>query len=62
MIKMTSEVTINKKKFFIVPEKEFQVLQKKAALGVDQEDLFTIEDARKYSKKLINQWAKEKSE
>ncbi|WP_255076330.1 hypothetical protein [Lacihabitans sp. CCS-44] len=59
---MTSEVTINKKKFFIVPEKEFQVLQKKAALGVDQEDLFTIEDARKYSKKLINQWAKEKSE
>lgn len=60
---MTSEVTINKKKFFIVPEKEFQILQKKAALvGVDQEDLFTIEEARKYSKKLINQWAKEKSE
>jgi len=62
MIKMTSEVTINKKKFFIDPEKEFKVLQKKAALGVDQEDLFTIEEARKYSKKLINQWAKEKSE
>lgn len=59
---MTSEVTINKKKFFIDPEKEFKVLQKKAALGVDQEDLFTIEEARKYSKKLINQWAKEKSE
>jgi len=62
MIKMASEVTINKKKFFIVPEKEYQVLQKKAVLGVNQENLFTIEDARKYSKKLINQWANEKLE
>lgn len=59
---MASEVTINKKKFFIIPEKEYQVLQKKAILSVDQDDLYTIEEARKYSKKLINQWAKEKSE
>lgn len=59
---MASEVIINKKKFFIVSDKEYKVLQKNAVLGVEQDDLFTIEEARKYSRKLINLWAKEKSE
>lgn len=57
---MASEVIINKKKFFIIPEKEYELLQKKASLNFSEEELFSINDAREYSKKLIKQWAKEK--
>jgi hypothetical protein len=56
---MTS-IVIDKKKYVLVPEKEYQALQKKAALKTKSEKLLTVEQARAYSKKLIRKWAAEK--
>ncbi len=56
---MTS-IVIDKKKYVLVPEKEYQALQKKAALKSKAQNLLTVEQARAYSKKLIRKWAGEK--
>ena len=55
-----TEILIDKKKYVLIPEKDYQALQKKAALKSTQEKILTIEQARAYSKKLIRQWAAEK--
>ena len=55
-----NEILIDKKKYILILEKEFKALQKKAALKTKPEKLFSIEDARSYSKKLIRTWASEK--
>ncbi len=51
---------IDKKKYVLIPEKDYQALQKKAALKTIPEKVFTIEQARSYSKKMITKWAEEK--
>lgn len=53
-------IVIDKKKYVLIPEKDFHALQKKAALKTKPEKLFTIEEARAHSKKLIRKWAAEK--
>jgi hypothetical protein len=53
-------IVIDKKKYVLIPEKDFQALQKKAALKTKPEKVFTIEEARAHSKKLIRKWAGEK--
>lgn len=55
-----TEIVIDKKKYVLVPEKDYQALQKKAALKSKPEKTFTIEGARAYSKKMIRKWASEK--
>lgn len=55
-----TQIVIDKKKYVLVPEKEFLALQKKAALKTKPEKLFSVEQARSYSKKLIQKWAAEK--
>jgi len=60
MIFSMTEILIDKKKYVLIPEKDYQALQKKAALKSKPEKTFTIEQARAYSKKLIRQWASEK--
>ncbi|HTH31504.1 MAG TPA: hypothetical protein VL946_09135 [Lacibacter sp.] len=55
-----TEIVIDKKKYVLIPEKEYKTLQKKAALKSKPEKTFTIEEARSYSKKLIKKWAAEK--
>ena len=55
-----TEILIDKKKYVLLPEKEYLQLQKKAALKSKPEKTLTIQEARIYSKKLIGQWAKEK--
>jgi PHD/YefM family antitoxin component YafN of YafNO toxin-antitoxin module len=52
-----TQLIIDKKKYVILPVKEYEVLQKKAALKSKPEKLFSIDEARAYSKKLINKWA-----
>lgn len=52
-------IVINKKKYVLIPEKDFQALQKKATLKTKPEKTFAIEEARVHSKKLIRQWATE---
>lgn len=55
-----TEIVIDKKKYVLVPEKDYKALQKKAALKTKPEKLLSVEDARAYSKKLIRRWAAEK--
>ena len=52
-----TEIVIDKKKYFLVPQKEYEALQKKAALKTKPQKLLSVEDARAYSKKLIGKWA-----
>jgi hypothetical protein len=55
-----TQIVIDKKKYVLVPEKEYQALQKKAALKTRPQKLLTVAQARAYSKKLIRKWASEK--
>ena len=55
-----TQIVIDKKKYVLVPENDYQALQKKAALKTKPEKTFTVEEARTYSKKLIRKWATEK--
>lgn len=55
-----TQITIDKKKYVLVPEKEYKSLQKKAALKTKPEKLLSLEEARTFSKKLIRKWAAEK--
>lgn len=55
-----TELVIDKKKYVLIEEKDYKVLQKKAALKTKPEKVFSIEDARSFSKKLIAKWASEK--
>ena len=54
-----TQIVIDKKKYVLVPEKEYLALQKKAALKTKPEKLLSIEEARAHSKKLIRKWAAE---
>ncbi|MCW5907537.1 MAG: hypothetical protein KIS94_06750 [Chitinophagales bacterium] len=55
-----NELVIENKKYFLVSEKDYRALQKKAMLKTKPERMFTIQEARAYSKKLIRKWASEK--
>ncbi len=55
-----TELVIEKKKYVLIPEKNYKALQKKAALKSKSEKTFTLEQARAYSKKMIRKWAGEK--
>jgi len=55
-----TRIVIDKKKYVLVSEKEYNALQKKAALKTKPEKLLSLEEARAHSKKLIRKWASEK--
>jgi hypothetical protein len=55
-----TEILIDKKKYFLIPEKEYTALQKKAALKTKPEKVLSVEEARAYSKKMIRKWASAK--
>ncbi|MDB5210713.1 MAG: hypothetical protein JWQ30_1540 [Sediminibacterium sp.] len=52
-----TEIIIDKKKYVLIPDKDYPLLQKKAALKSKTEKVFSLEDARVHSKKLIRKWA-----
>lgn len=54
-------LVIDNKSYVVIPQEDYAALQKKAALKTKPEKLFSIEEARAHSKKLIQKWAKEKS-
>jgi len=60
--KMTvmTHLTIENKKYVLIPEESYQELQKNAALKHHPEKTFSINEARAHSKKLIRKWATEK--
>jgi len=51
---------IDNKSYVVIPEKDYQELQKKAALKTKLEKTLSLEEARAYSKKLIRKWANDK--
>ena len=55
-----TELVIDKKKYVLITQKNYRELQKKAALKVKNEKLFSLTGARQYSKKMIKKWAVEK--
>lgn len=55
-----THITIDKKKYALIPERDYLMMQKKAALKTKPEKTLPVEEARAYSKKLISQWAKKK--
>ena len=52
-----TQVIIDNKKYVILPQEDFLLLQKKAATKSKPEKMFSVEEARKYSKALIRKWA-----
>lgn len=54
-----TQIVIDKKKYVLVPQKDFEALQK-AAVKTKLEKLFSIKNARAYSKSLICKWVIEK--
>jgi endo-beta-N-acetylglucosaminidase D len=55
-----THLTIENKKYLLIPEESYQELQKNAALKHHPEKTFSINEARAHSKKLIRKWAAEK--
>ena len=55
-----THLTIDNKKYVLIPEENYQELKKNAALKWKPEKTFSVEEARNYSKTLINKWASEK--
>ena len=55
-----TQIVIDKKKYILIPEKEYHAFQLKAALKTKSQKLLTATQARAYSKKLIRKWAAEK--
>lgn len=55
-----THLTIDNKKYVLIPEESYQALQKTAALKNHPEKTFSIDEARAHSKKLIGKWATEK--
>jgi PHD/YefM family antitoxin component YafN of YafNO toxin-antitoxin module len=55
-----TELLIDKKKYVLIPAKEYEALQIQAALKTKSVANMTVEQARAYSKKLIRKWAGEK--
>lgn len=52
-----TQVTIDNKKYVIIPEASYLELQRQAALKWKPEKTFSIEEARTQSKTLIRKWA-----
>jgi hypothetical protein len=55
-----TKITIENKKYVLLPEKEYLALQKKATRVSKPARLLSVAEARAYSKKLIQKWAAEK--
>ncbi|TCO30607.1 hypothetical protein EV200_10139 [Pedobacter psychrotolerans] len=55
-----THITIENKKYVLIPEESYKALQKSAALKHHPEKTFSIAGARALSKKLIRKWSAEK--
>jgi len=55
-----THLTIDNKKYVLVPEQDYQELQRNAALKWKPEKNLTVEESRAFSKRLIRKWASKK--
>ena len=54
------EVTIDKKKYVLIPEKEYHALRIRAALKVRPVKKLSLAAGKKHADKFIDRWAKGK--
>ena len=54
-----TEIVIDKKKYVLLSEKEYETLLLKAALKTKPAKLLSLKQGKAYSKKLINKWGAE---
>ena len=55
-----NKLIIDNKKYLVVPEQDYRALQKRALLKTRPEKLLSLDEARKYSRRLVRKWAAEK--
>ena len=55
-----THLIIDNKKYVLIAEENYRELQRVAALKHNPEKIFSIEEARNYSKSLIRKWASDK--
>ena len=55
-----NELTIEKKKYVLIPQTEYDSLKKIALKKYKSEKMLSLNEARVYSRQLIREWAKEK--
>jgi len=55
-----THITIENKKYVLIPEENYEALQKYAALKHHPEKTFSVAEAKALSKKLIRRWSAEK--
>jgi hypothetical protein len=55
-----NEVTIEKKKYVLIPRKEYESLKRLAVKKYRGEKLLSLSEARAYSRELIHEWASER--
>ncbi|MFM9911295.1 MAG: hypothetical protein ACKVOW_18295 [Chitinophagaceae bacterium] len=55
-----TQLVIDKKKYVLIPEKEYQALQLQAALKTNARKKLSLAAGKKHAYKLIDKWAKGK--
>lgn len=55
-----TQITIDKKKYILVPHKEYEALQLQAALKTKPVKKLSLAAGKKHAYKLIDKWAKGK--
>ncbi|MCX6317062.1 MAG: hypothetical protein NTW29_07215 [Bacteroidetes bacterium] len=55
-----TKITIENKKYVLLPEKEYLVLQNKATHVSKPTRLLSVAEAKTFTKKLVHKWAAEK--
>ncbi len=55
-----TQLVIDKKKYVLIPEKEYQALQLQAALKTNSRKKLSLAAGKKHAYKLIDKWTKEK--
>lgn len=58
--KNMTQIIIDKKKYILVAEKEYNALKEKAALKTRPQKKLSLAAGKKHAYKLIEKWAKEK--
>ena len=51
-------ITIEKKKYVLIPQEEFKILKQKSELNLKKNKRYSLEEGLEAAHKLIDKWAK----
>ena len=54
-------ITLDKKKYVIIPEREYKTILRKAGLNLKPEKRYSVSEAKALTDKMIDKWFKEQS-